>query len=157
MQVIKHGQYGEMALEMIFKILILLVTVAVIVGLIIRFSDDTRNVVKGFICKVFGCKTSVQEFPKTVEKDAFTSGEIATYIESCYNTITALPETEQPPSVNCFLLIGRTFESAGITDRVSPSIRNNVVIQADFTRGILVIQFQDPGNKIIVRSTTATS
>jgi len=146
-----------MALETIFKILILLVTVAVIVGLIIRFSEETRNVVKGFICKVFGCKTGVQEFPITKEKDAFTAGEIAAYIESCYNAITSLPETDQPASINCFLLIGRTFESAGIIERVSPSIRNNVVIQADFTRGILVIQFQDPGNKIIVRSTTVTS
>jgi len=140
---------AEMALETIFKILILLVAVAVIIGLIISFSDQVRNIVKGFINKFFG-KPATQDFPKQIEKDSFSASEIASYIESCYSTMTSVPEDEQKDT-NCFLLIGKSFESSGILERVSSSIRNNVEIRADFTRGILIIGFQDVGNKIIVR------
>jgi hypothetical protein len=91
-----------------------------------------------------------QDFPKQIEKDSFTAGEIAAYAESCYNAITSLPEIEQKDT-NCFLLIGRKFESSGILEKVSPSLRNNVEIRSDFTRGVVIIGFQDIGNKIIVR------
>lgn len=144
-----EGKKGQMALETIFKVLILLVAVAVIIGLIMTFSDEVRNIVKEFIGKFFG-KSPTQEFPKQVEKDSFSAGEIASYIESCYTTMTSVSETEQKDT-NCFLLIGKNFESSGILEKVSPSIRGNVEISADFTRGILIIEFIDVGNKIIVR------
>ena len=144
-----NSRKGQMALETIFKLLILLVAVIVIVGLIMRFSDDVRNVVKEFVNKLFG-KPPTQEFPKQIEKDSFSSGEIASYVESCYTAITSLAETDQKDT-NCFLLVGRNFESVGILDKVSPTIRDHVEIRADFTRGVLIIQFQDLGNKVIVR------
>jgi hypothetical protein len=148
-RIFHENKKGQMALETIFKVLILLVAVAVIIGLIISFSDQVRNIVKEFINKYFG-KNPTQEFPKQIEKDSFASGEIASYIESCYTSMTSIPEGDQKDT-NCFLLIGKSFESSDILEKVSPSIRNNVEIKADFTRGILIIQFQDVGNKIIVR------
>ncbi len=145
------GRKGQgMALETVFKVLIMLVTVAVIIALIVRFSDQIKNQVTEFINKLTGKGTGTSQFPKTIEKSSFTSGEIASYIESCYASITALPETEQKDT-NCFILIGNSFESAGILDKVSPTVKSHVTITSGFNRGVVIVDFVDVGNKIIVR------
>jgi len=145
------GRKGQgMALETVFKILILLVTVAVIIGLIFNFSDQIKNQITGFINQLLGKNQGIPQFPRTVEKQSFTSGEIASYIETCYTAMTSLPETEQK-DISCFILVGTSFQSQGILDRVSPTIKDHVTITSNFNRGVVIIDFVDLGNKITVR------
>jgi len=141
-----------MALEYIFKILILLVAVAVIIGLILRFSSDARSAILNFIKNLFpGSNTDKDS--KSVEQETFNSGEIATYIESCYNTYSSLSEAEQEDTI-CWTLLaskGINANKDDILNNVDPDIRNKVEIKTDFSKSYVVIEFSEVGNRIVVR------
>jgi len=147
------GSKGQgMALETVFKVLILIVTVVVIVGLIFRFSDQIRNQVTAFLNQILGKNGGSTDFPKTIERSSFTSSEIANYAETCYNSMTSIPPADQKDT-NCFILVGNQFNANAndVMNNISPSIRDHVTITTDFSRGVVIIDFADIGDKIIVR------
>jgi len=152
---VKIGSKGDMALEYIFKILIMLVVVAVIVMLIVQFSNEIRQAVQGFVCKFSNtCGGTSDEFPKNIEQDSFTSGEIATYIDSCLSSNLAKPEGEQKGIVCYTLLAAKApyFDANkdSILSSISPNIRDKVSIDTDFSKHYIKIEFEDISNGIIV-------
>jgi len=144
---------GDLALEYIFRIAIILVVVAVVVGLILKFSDTIKKTVSDFIKQIFGEKTT-SKFPQNEEKDSFTSAEVATYIDSCYSYWTSLEEVDQKDIV-CYILLSRTpfnesVSKEGILSSLSSSIRDNLDVRTDFGLTHLSIKFESLGDRIIV-------
>jgi len=146
---------GDMALDYVFKVLITVVTIAVVIALIVKFSDDIKRAISDFICNVTGTCSKMQKFPKTINQDSFTTAEVVNYIDSCLSTESALPENQQKDIV-CYILFSKTtFASSGVTasslqQSLPQSLVGSVVVQTDFSHDYLRIQFQDLGNKIIV-------
>lgn len=144
-----------MELEYIFRIAILLVVIAVVIGLILNFRSDISNTINQFIQNLLGQKTNPQ-FPKLIDKGngTFTSQEIVTYIQSCYSTITSMSAAQIPPGItNCYILKGNfNANSVDILQGISdPNLRNKVTITADFSKGVAVVSHQDPQGIILVK------
>lgn len=146
---------GDMALDYVFKVLITVVTIAVVIALIVKFSDDIKKAIADFICNITGSCSKVQKFPKSINQDSFTPYEVANYIDNCLSTELSLPENQQKDTV-CYILFSKTsFASSGLTadslqQALPESLKDKVVVQTDFSHDYLRIQFQDLGNKIIV-------
>jgi len=145
---------GDMALDYIFKVLITVVTIAVIIALIVKFSDDIKKSINDFLCSITGsCKK--QTTPKPINQDSFTADEVTNYIETCYDTQMSLPENQQKDTT-CFILFSKTsFASSGITgsslmQALPSSMADKVVIESDFSHDYLKINYQDLGNKVVV-------
>jgi hypothetical protein len=142
-----------MELEYIFRIIILLVVVAVVIGMILTFKDQISNIINQFLKNLVGNKQNTQ-FPKLVDKGTgtFTSTEIITYIQSCYSVITALPVAERT-TTDCYILKGNfNANSAAIMQGISDStLKNKVTISADFSKGVAIVGYQDPQGTILVR------
>lgn len=139
---------AQLALEYIVRILILTVAAAIIILTIINFSEDVKFLVKSWI---FPKKEKI-EFPKTITKDSFSSGEIANYIISCYSAMISIPETEQKDVV-CYVLLARrgfSASSSQILESIPRDIRQSVNITASFTKNYVKIEFRDINNKILV-------
>lgn len=144
---------GDLALEFIFRIAILLVVVIVVVALILKFSDQIQKMVSDFIKQIFGEKAK-SKFPENKEKNSFSSAEVATYIDSCYSYWTSLEEVEQEDKV-CYVLLSKipmntSVTKEGILERLNPTIKNKVDIKTDFSLPYLSIRFESLGDRIIV-------
>jgi uncharacterized membrane protein len=144
-----------MELEYIFRIAILLVVVTVVIGMILMFRDQISNAIKEFLKNLGGNQPSTQ-FPKLIDKGSgtFTSQEIATYIQSCYSTVTAMQPGEIPIGVtNCYILKGNfNADSPNILQGISDSsLRSKVTVTADFSKGVAIVAYQDPEGKILVK------
>ena len=144
---------GDLALEYIFRVAIMLVVVIVVVALILKFSDTIKKTVSDFIKQMFGEKTT-SKFPENKEKDSFTSAEVRTYIDSCYSYWTSLEEVDQKDIV-CYVLLSKvpfneTVTKGDIVNSLSPSIRDKVEIKTDFSLTHVSIKFESLGDKIIV-------
>ena len=128
------------------KVVILLVVVAVVISLIVRFSDDIKLTIKKFFDK----DETDLDFPKIEEKNSFSPGEVSIYIESCYFHMTSLPEDEQKDII-CYLLKSGTGFGFGSSDiHLSSDLTRNVDFTASFNENVLTIKYQDVGNRIIV-------
>jgi len=142
---------GQMSLEYIVKIMILLVVVAVVIGLTIKFKNDIQLLIKN----IFGRDEAKHNFPEIKGKNSFSPGEISVYIESCYSTMASLPEDEQSDIV-CYLLdsldskTGFSLTRQEIMNSVSSDLKDKVEITASFGRDIIKVEYQDIGNKILV-------
>jgi hypothetical protein len=146
---------GDMALDYIFKVLITVVTIVVVIGLIITFSDDIKKAVNDFLCKITNSCIASKKFPKNIKQDSFTVGEVANYINDCRSTQIVIPENEQQDIVCYILFANKTFVSSGITNTsltqaLPPSIKDYIDVKTDFSHEYIRIQFQDLGNKIVV-------
>jgi hypothetical protein len=145
---------GEMALEYVFKVLIMLVTVAVIIGLIYTFSSDIRGAISKVIDWFKPDKKTTEE--KTIEQDSFTAKEIAVYIESCLSTQEQIDEKDQKDVV-CYTLLSKstppkfTATKSSVVENLPKEIKDKVTITTTFKRSYVVIEFKDLGNEIIVR------
>ncbi|OIN87617.1 MAG: hypothetical protein AUJ50_02610 [Candidatus Aenigmarchaeota archaeon CG1_02_38_14] len=146
---------GQMALEYVMKLTILLVVVAVVIGIIIKFSDDIKLSFKKFFC-IFSpdsCRNNLK-FPQIIEKSSFTSGEISTYIESCYSSMASLPESEQEDTTCYLLKANRDFSSISQSDiSLSRDLQglDKVVFKPLWNNGIVItIKYEDVGNRILV-------
>jgi hypothetical protein len=144
------GSRGMMALDVVVKFVIILVVAAIVIGLFIRFSDDAKRGVSD----MFDDKKLEVDFPQTVEQGHYTPGSIAQFIESCYDTMTEVPEVEQKDIV-CYVLMADSQFSGFVSE---PAIRGatrgrvaqNLVFQTDLSKTHLKIEFKDLGDKIIV-------
>jgi hypothetical protein len=142
-----------MELEYIFKILIMLIVVAVIIGLILTFRDQIVALMKTYL-KIFSGNNQTSQFPKLIDKGTgtFLSGEVGSYVQSCYTAINSLQVSERA-TTNCYILRGNF--NANVNDILQSitdsSLRTKVNITADFTKGAVVIEYLDPQGTILVK------
>ena len=148
---------GDLALEFIFRIVILLVTVAVIVGLIFTFSKDIQNSIHQFLCKFFTCPNeNACPDRRPIEKDSFASSEISAYVQSCDNCYSNIPEADQKDAV-CYLLLAKkspyfNADANSILNTLSNDLRKRTQVTTNFVSQIVKIEFKELGNKIVVSS-----
>ncbi|NCO97458.1 MAG: hypothetical protein GW865_05255 [Candidatus Aenigmarchaeota archaeon] len=94
------------------------------------------------------------KFPQIIEKSSFTSGEISTYIESCYSSMASLPESEQEDTTCYLLKANRDFSSISQSDiSLSRDLQglDKVVFKPLWNNGIVItIKYEDVGNRILV-------
>lgn len=143
-----------MELEYIFKIMILLVVVAVIIGLVLSFRDQISNMIKQFLQNLGGGKQTFQL--KIIDKGTgvFTSKEVATYIQSCYAATTSMSAAEIPAGVtNCYVLRGNfnVDKSTILQSITDSSLQDKVNISADFSTNAVIVAYQDPEGIILVK------
>lgn len=139
---------GQMSMEYIIKIMILLVVVTVVIGLIVKFKDEIQVMVKN----LFGSNENNHKFPQIIEKNSFSSGEVSAYIEDCYSFMKSLPEDEQEDII-CYLLQsnnGFTITNVTLKSKLSSELEDKVEIITEFQKDIIKIQYQDIGNEILV-------
>ena len=143
---------GQMALEYVMKLTILLVVVAVVIGIIIKFSDDIKLAIKRIFPSLFGNDNKLDT--QLIEKQSFNSGEMSTYIESCYSTMKSLPESEQKDFTCYILKAKRDFSSISQSDiPLSKELQglDKVVFKPLWNNGVVVtIKYEDVGNRILV-------
>ena len=138
----------QLALDYIVRILILAVVATVIILTIINFSDEIKTAINKWLFK----EEKKIDFPKTEEKEAFSSGEIAKYIQSCYSAMESLPEIDQKDTI-CYILLAKRGFSANsreILNLLSEELRNRTEIIANFSKSYVKIEFKDIGDKILV-------
>ena len=141
-----------LALEYIIRIVILLVVIFVVINLIKNFAGGTKKWFRGIVCTIFKCPKTKEKFPLRVTKDYFTSSEIANYIVSCLESMSSLPEAEQEDK-DCYILVakkGFQANKGSVLLAIPPELRGRVNIEASFTRDLVIIQFKDIGNRVIV-------
>jgi len=142
---------AQISLDYIIRIIILLVVVAVVISMILKFSDD----IKRWVSKLFKPETTPIEFPKKISGDTFNSGEIAAFIESCYNIMNNLPETEQG-NIDCYILVvsgNFNADANSVLAELSPEVSAVTTVLTNFNRDLIIIRFVDIGNKIEVTDT----
>jgi hypothetical protein len=144
---------AAMELEYIFRIAILLVVVAVVIGMILAFKDQISVIISKFLGNLAGNKQNPQ-FPKLIDKGTgtFTSMEIVTYIESCFSAMNALPVAERV-TTDCYILKGNFNANSGdiIQGINDAALKNKVTVTADFSKGVAIVGYQDPEGTISVR------
>lgn len=141
-----------MELEYIFMIFIMLIVVAVIIGLILTFKDQITATINQYLGNLAGNKNNPQ-FPKLIDKGSgtFSSLEVDTYINSCYTAITASPIAERK-TTDCYILKGNfNADANGILQGLRSDLKGNVTVTADLSRGVAVIEYQDPQGTILVK------
>jgi len=150
-----------MELEYIFKIGIMLVVVAVVIGLIFTFKDQISNSIKNVLCQMTNtCSGGIMKLTvkecccSTCDKQSpFSSSEIATYIQSCYSSITSVSPADIPPGVtDCYVLKGNfNADSSSVIQLITnPDLKTKVLITSDFTSAV-VISYKDPDGTILVK------
>ncbi|MBS3055363.1 MAG: hypothetical protein J4452_02650 [Candidatus Aenigmarchaeota archaeon] len=148
---------AALALEFVFRIIILLVTVAVIIGLILNFSRDIQTSINKFLCKFFNCPSEANcPDKKPIEKDSFISSEISAYIQSCDSCNSNLPVPDQKDTV-CYLLLARkppyfSADANTILSSLPSDVKKRTSITANFNSQIVKIEFKELGPQIIVSS-----
>ena len=148
---------AALALEFIFRIVILLVAVAVIIGLILTFSKDIQTTVNNFLCKFFTCPNQTNcPDKKPIEKDTFSSSEISAYIQSCDNCNSNIPPADQKDAV-CYLLLARkspyfSADKNAILSTLPSNLKSRTIITSNFNSQIVKIEFKELGDKLVVSS-----
>ena len=93
-------------------------------------------------------------FPKIIEQDVFSAGEISTYIESCYDTMTNLPRSRQKDIVCYILNANNSFNFFIMEDEIlnnlNPEVKEYLEIETKFKKESIIIKFKYPENKIII-------
>jgi hypothetical protein len=142
---------GELALDMVVKFLIILVVAGVVIGLFMKFSSDSKDAVKDMFKPN---STKETGFPKTLQQNSFNSGEVANFIESCYDTMSKIPPAQQK-DVTCYVLMANSpFSSAasssGIMGAIESKIQSKVKINTDLSKDYIKISFVELSNTVVV-------
>ncbi len=135
---------GDMTLDTIVKFLIVLVVAGVVIGIFITTSNDAKYALS---CLFFGCdENSTVQFPRTDKQPTFSPGQVANYIESCYDNMVKAPETSQKEAVICYILMADSpfkgfVTSEDVIGEVDPRIRSSLVINTTFEQAYLQVKF----------------
>lgn len=141
-----------MAFEYIVKVMILLVVVAVVVGLMIRFSGD----IKRKVADLFRKENEYPKFPQIKENARFGPREIAAYVQSCHSLMSSLPQGQQRDEI-CYLLKADSPFSTfcdSCSQKIRQSLPNDLLrvteIAATFNKEIIKISYVDIGDRILI-------
>lgn len=141
-----------MALDMVVKFVIILVVAAIVISLFIGFSEDAKDALR---CLFFGCNEGVlSDFPRPISKSSFSSGEIASFIESCYETMSRVPEVNQSDTI-CYILMadsemGSSANADDIRKYVSADIRDKIIFNTSLSKEYVRVEFRELGDEIII-------
>lgn len=129
-----------LSLEYIVKFIILLVALSAIALLIMHFYNQfiNRDVLPG----------NGEKPPKTesIQKETFTSADVARYIESCWSKTG-----EESGDLVCYILQGGFSASKNdVLSQLPPSLTDKTEITTDFSGQSVVIDFKDIGDRIVV-------
>ena len=142
-----------MALDYVFKIIIMMVVVAVVIGLILTFKNQITTTIAKFLSNLWGGNTGNQ-FPQLIDKGSgtFSSGEVATYIQSCYSVVSST-EVAERKTTDCYILKGNfnVDKNSIISSVTDPTLRSKIIFTADFTKGVAVVEYEDPEDVIFVK------
>jgi hypothetical protein len=136
---------GEMALDMVVKFLIVLVVVGVVIGLFIKFSGDSKDAVKDMFS---GKNDTSSGFPKTFQQSAFSSGQVANYIETCYDNMVEAPDASRKEVTICYVLMAdspfkNAVTSSSVLGAVDSKIRGRVMINSTFDKDYIRVSFYE--------------
>jgi len=129
---------AQLSLEYIVKMIIILVVIMVTITLIIKFKSNIQVAVKN----LFGKDQEQLNFPQIIEKKSFSLGEISAYIESCYSTMTSLPEDEQK-NIICYLLEsedGFSITKEDLENIISNDIKDSKWYDQDYDEWVILLQ-----------------
>ena len=134
------------------------IVVVIVVGMILTFRDQISGTIIQYIGNLGGNSNSKSQVPMNQIKyapsnSAFSSGEVDTYIDSCYAAISATPAADRT-TTPCYILIGNfTADANGIMQGITiPGLQGKVTVTADFTKDVVVIVYQDPQGIILVEN-----
>lgn len=133
---------GDMSLEYIIKFLILLIVAAVVISMLISFSDDIKTKIRDMFGKEEEIKTN------SIDADSFSTAQIRTYMNSCWEKTGERYNKD----FICYILKGdvSSVDKENLRQGVYGAV---VVLDAfDTTKKVTIIRFVDVGNKIIVES-----
>lgn len=141
---------GSMALDMIVKFVIILVVAALVIGLFIQFQGDAKD----SIVKLFKGEEKIDTNVKTVNQASFSAGQVAQYIESCYDKMIEVPEVDQKDTV-CFVLMAQsnfnTFASQNdIVNSLPQELKSRTTFNTNLGLSYLKIEFRELGDKIVI-------
>lgn len=130
-----------LALETVVKFIIFLATASILLSLVLFFSDSIRNYIKEWTQKP-EVKTEI------IEKDSFTSSQLAAYITSCWDKTGE----KYRKDATCYVLKGDMI-FVDVNEVKKMTIAPNVDLSSfDNTKGIAIIEFKSLGKVIVVRS-----
>lgn len=130
---------GALALEYVVRLIILLVFTAVMIGIIFYFSDE----IKFQVGRLFKEETVVKT--QEIERDSFSTSQVRNYIKSCW----LMTGEHYDEDVYCYILKG---DLTGVDEAALGVEGVTVEVNADFSKGILMIKFEDIGDKILVEN-----
>ena len=138
-----------LALEYVFRMMILLVTVVVIVSLIVKFSNDIQGVVKGFVCKFFPCeKKECKTEVKSLQ--VISSRDIINHARGCLAKNMGIPPIEQKSCI-CYILTADSWNTRDLQSTIPEDLAGKLKINTDFSKPVVVVEYVDPGGFITVR------
>ena len=129
---------GDLALDTVVGWVILLVVAGVVIGLIFGFSDQIAEML------------SIESEEKAhateyMTSTSFSESQVRTYIEICWSKTGE----RFAKDFRCYILDG---DISALNSGVLAGTYDGYAVEANFdnTKGILVIMFEDIGNKIIL-------
>ena len=132
---------ATMGLEAVVKWIILIAVAAVVVNLIVFFSDE----IKGYI---YGFMDNENFEPVVIEVNSFSTSQFMTYIRACWDRTGERFDRDAV----CYILKG---DMNDVDKSVIQSSLEDISVDVsrfDKYKGIAVIRFENIGNKIVVES-----
>lgn len=132
-----------MALETIVQWLILSVVAMVVIGLVMTFSGDIKNYIKGWLKKDVNTKAEI------VESEKFSTSQVITYIKTCWSKTGEDFEDD----IVCYILKGDV--SAVDKKLLGESLNKPAVVDVSkfkTSEKTTIIRFENIGNIIHVES-----
>jgi hypothetical protein len=132
-----------LALETVVNWIILLVVAAVVISLVLYFSDEIKMYVENWMKGDEGPKTEI------IVSTQFTTAQVKTYMRACWDRTGERFRKD----VVCYILKGNVngVFAGDLTNAVEQPASVDT-INFDPSKKVTIIKFKDVGNKIIVES-----
>lgn len=131
---------GDLALDTVVGWIILLVVAGVVIGLIFSFSDQ--------IAEMLNINSGEKSHEtEDITSASFSESQIRTYIEICWSKTGE----RFAKDFTCYNLYG---DISAVNPSTIAGAYDGYVVESNFnnTKGILVIRFEDIGNKIVLKN-----
>ena len=132
-----------LALETVVTWIILLVVAAVVISLVLYFSDEIKMYLENWMKGNDEPKTEIIESPQ------FTTSQVKTYMRACWDRTG---ETFRKDVV-CYILKGNV--NGVIAGDLTNAVEQPASVDTskfDRFKSVTIIKFEDVGNKIIIES-----
>jgi len=132
-----------LALETVVKWIILGAVALIVINLVLFFSEEIKNLVRGTIQPKKSFKTEI------IEAEKFSTSQIKVYLRACWDRTGEKFEED----VVCFILKGDMSEvdSSSLEDALEDPASVDIS-EFDNSKNIAVIRFKSLGNKVVLES-----
>ncbi|MBN2094663.1 MAG: hypothetical protein JW727_01315 [Candidatus Aenigmarchaeota archaeon] len=143
-----------MKCELTRETVILFLVLVAVAGIVNAYFIVGHNDLKGRIQNLLNPSGRVQEFPKIIQEKSFSSGDIAGYVENCYDAILKVPESQREDTV-CYLLtsgseIGLSASPLEIRQLLRIELQEKVYLPSNLSRDHLRIEYLNTGRQVFV-------